>query len=135
MIVATTESKNTGDLNDAADRVYGRGYSPENQDKYNDGLNYRELKYFKKYLVAGINQDWIDEVVDEKEGSIDLLPEPLADQYNTFRNEGLRIKANDLLVPVGRWRTYLFKNDRVDISQDPWILTDCGYTKEIGLEI
>jgi hypothetical protein len=64
------------ELNHAADRVYGNGYSAENQTEY-EGLNYRELKHFKPCLVAGTNQDWIDQVIDEREGSTNLLPEPL----------------------------------------------------------
>ena len=87
------------DLNDAADHVYGRGYSAENQDKYNDGLNYRELKYSKKYLVAGTNQDWIDEVIDEKEGSIDLLPGPLVDEYNTGKDAKQETKQDGHVLP------------------------------------
>jgi hypothetical protein len=64
-----------------------------------------------------------------------LLPEPLVDEYNTRKEQGLTIEANDLLVSVGRWRAYLFTNDRIDISQDPWVLLDCSYSKEVGLEI
>jgi hypothetical protein len=79
---------------------------------------------------------WIEEIIDEREGTIELLPEPLARGYNTLKNQGLTIEANDLLVPVGRWRLpYLFDNNRIDKSQDPWVLTDCRYTKELGLEI
>jgi hypothetical protein len=48
----------------------------------------------------------------------------------------LIIKANNLIVPVGRWMLpFLLQDDRIDKSQDPWVLTDCRYTKEIGLEI
>jgi len=39
-------------------------------------------------------------------------------------------------VPVGKWRERdLFNEERIDTSQDPWILLDCKYSKEIGLEI
>jgi hypothetical protein len=124
------------ELNQAADRVYGNGYNADNQEQYSEGLNYKQLKEFKRYLVAGTNEDWIDQVIDEKEGSIELLPEPLAEEYNTLKQQRLTIEANNLLVPVGRWRLpYLLKNGRIDTSQDPWILTDCNYSKEIGLEI
>jgi hypothetical protein len=92
------------DLNHAADRVYGKRYSPDNQEDYEEGLNYSPIKKFKKYLVAGTNQNRIDEVIDEKEGSIDLLPEPLVNEYTMLKNEGLKIEANNLLVPVGKWR-------------------------------
>lgn len=58
-------------MNYAADvRIYGKGYSPDNQEDYEEALNYPHIKKFKRYLVAGTNQDWIDDVIDEKEGSI-----------------------------------------------------------------
>jgi hypothetical protein len=124
------------DLNHAADRVYGKRYTPDNQEDYEEGLNYSPIKKFKKYLVAGTNQNRIDEVIDEKEGSIDLLPEPLVNEYTLLKNEGLKIEANNLLVPVGKWRgEYLFNDERIDTSQDPWVLLDCKYSKEIGLEM
>jgi CRISPR-associated endonuclease/helicase Cas3 len=124
------------ELNHAADRVYCSGYNADDKREYEDGLNYKQLKQWKRYLVAGTNQDWIDQVIDEKEGTIELLPEPLAREYRTLKQQRLIIEANDLLVPVGRWRLpYLFDNNRIDTSQDPWVLTDCRYTKELGLVI
>ena len=120
----------------AADRVYGKGYSPKNQDDYEDGLNYSRIKDFRKHLVAGIYQNWIDDVIDKNEGSKDMLPEPLVIEYNRRINEGLKIEANDLLVPVGKWRWgYLFNDRRIDDSQEPWLVLDCAYSEEIGLEI
>jgi hypothetical protein len=76
-------------------------------------------------------------VIDDKEGSVNLLPEPLVEEYYILKKQGLTIEADNLLVPVGRWRAYLFKDEskRIDKSQDPWVLLDCNYSKEIGLEI
>jgi len=41
------------DLNQAADRVYGKDYSCDNKVEYEEGLNYNRLKKFKKFLIAG----------------------------------------------------------------------------------
>lgn len=124
------------DSNQAANRVYGKGYNSDDKDDYEKGLNYVELKHFKKCLIAGTDQRWIDEVIYEKEGSIDLLPEPLVEEYYALKKQGLIIKANNLIVPVGRWMLpFLLEGYRIDKSQDPWILTDCRYTKELGLKI
>ena len=124
------------ELNDAADRVYGNGYSDLDRAAYEEGLNYEPLKYFKRYLVAGTNEDWIDQIIDEKEGTIELLPEPLKAKYSTLKDSKKTIESNDLLVPVGRWRLgSLFDDNRIDKLQDPWVLTDCRYTEELGLEI
>lgn len=58
------------DLNDAADCIYGNGYKGDDKKDYKDGLNYKPLKYWKKYLVAGTDrEDWIREIIDEKDGS------------------------------------------------------------------
>ncbi len=120
------------DLNEAANRVYGECYNPDDQDDYQKGLNYEELKHFKKCLIAGTDQYWIDEVIDEKEGSIDLLPESLVEEYSILKRQGLIIKANNLIVPVGKWMLpFLLQDNRIDKSQDPWVLTDCRYTKEL----
>jgi hypothetical protein len=35
------------------------------------------LKKFKENLVAGTDQDWIEEVIDEQEGTVGLLPQEL----------------------------------------------------------
>lgn len=124
------------ELNSAADDVYGNGYNGDDKVEYEDGLNYDRLKYWKRYLVAGTNQDWIDEVIDKQEGSEELLPKPLLGEYSMLKQKGLTIEANDLLVPVGRWRlSYLFNEGRIDTSQDPWFLTGCRYSREIGLEV
>jgi CRISPR-associated endonuclease/helicase Cas3 len=123
------------ELNDAADRVYGNGYGDKDRAEYEDGLNYGPLKYFKRYLVAGTNEDWIDEIIDKQEGSVDLLPMPLVEEYRTLKDRGRMIEANNLLVPVGRWMLSYFDENRIDKSQDPWVLTGCKYTKDVGLEI
>ena len=72
-------------------------------------------------------------MIDEKEGTIDLLPESLVGEYSALKH---MIEANDLLVPVGRRRLLdLFDNNRIDMLQDPWVLSGCRYTKELGLEL
>jgi hypothetical protein len=129
-------------LNQAADDVYGSGYTGDDLSNYNDGLNYKQLKQFRRYLKAGTSEDWIDVVIEPKEGTVELLPEPLAKQYSDLKSEGLTIAANDLLVPVGRWIIPgLIKDGRLDSEiepgsrSDPWLLKDCKYSTEAGLEL
>ena len=125
------------DLSNAADLIYGSGYKGDDKKDYKDGLNYKPLKCWKKYLVAGTDrEDWIREIIDEKDGSTELLPEALVGEYRTLKEQGLTIQANDLLVPIGDWRLpYLFNKNRIDKTQDPWVLTGCRYTKVIGLVV
>ncbi len=119
------------DLNSAADRVYGKGYDSEKQAEYNEGLNCIDIKN----MLAGSNRDWVEDIIDDKEGAIEVLPEPLLDRYDSKVKEGLVIEAFGLCVPVAKWRLgYLFKENRLDREHDPWIIRDCQYSNEVGLE-
>jgi CRISPR-associated endonuclease/helicase Cas3 len=129
-------------LNEAADDVYGSGYTGDDMRNYKDGLNYKQLKQFRRYLKAGTSEDWIDVVIEPNEGTIELLPESLYKQYSDLKAEGLTIAANDLLVPVGRWMIPgLIKDGRLDSETepgsrlDPWLLKGCKYSREVGLEL
>jgi CRISPR-associated endonuclease/helicase Cas3 len=126
------------ELNDAADKVYGSGYTDKDKKEFDRGLNYEKLKYFNKYLVAGTNQNWIDEVIDKQEGTSEVLPEQLQVEYNDLRNAGKIIEANDLLVPVSNRRIkQLFEDNLIidDRDIDLWILTGCSYNSEVGLDL
>jgi CRISPR-associated endonuclease/helicase Cas3 len=124
------------DLNAAADDVYGSGYNADDQAKYKQGLDYEQLKEFKRCLVAGTSENWIDVAIEKNEGTVELLPEPLAAQYDALKQDHLTVAANDLLVPVGIWLIPgLVKYGRLDTEQDPWKLSGCRYSKQMGLEI
>jgi hypothetical protein len=72
------------------------------------------------YLSINTNQDLIDRLMDGEDGTIELLPEPLAGGYKTLKQHGLTVDANGLLGPVGRWRlSYLSDSDTIGTSQDP----------------
>ena len=129
-------------LNEAADDVYGSGYTGKDLSEYNEGLNYKQLKQFRRCVKAGTSEDWIDVVIEPNEGTVELLPEPLYKQYSDLKAEGLTIAANDLLVPVGRRMIPgLIKDGRLGSETepgstlDPWLLKDCKYSREVGLEL
>jgi len=129
-------------LNQAADDVYGSGYTGRDLSDYKDGLNYKQLKQFRRYLKAGTSENWIDVVIEPNEGTVELLPEHLAKRYSDCKAHDLTIAANDLLVPVGRWMIPgLIEDGRLDSETepgsrlDPWLLKDCKYSKEMGLEL
>ena len=74
-------------LNDAADHVYGKGYNHDNQVEYNEGLHCIQIED----MVAGTNRDWVEDIIKDNEGSVEVLPEPLVDEYNIKKKEGLII--------------------------------------------
>lgn len=90
------------ELNHAADRIYGNGYRGDDKIDYEDGLNYNPLKYWKENLVAGTDkEEWIREIIDDldvREGTKELPPEPLIEEYRSPKERGRTIEANDLLA-------------------------------------
>ncbi|MGC2685558.1 MAG: hypothetical protein WA323_27185 [Candidatus Nitrosopolaris sp.] len=67
---------------------------------------------------------------------ISLFISNLTIEYDIKKKEGLTIEALGLCVSVGRWQlAYLFKENQVDTSHDPWTLRGCKYSSELGLEI
>jgi hypothetical protein len=80
-------------------------------------------------------------VIEPKEGTVELPPKPLYKLYSDLKAEGLITAAKDLLVPVGRWMMpHLIKDGRLNGEEpgsrlDPWLLKDCKYSKEVGLEL
>lgn len=121
------------DLIQAADRVYLDGYSDEDKFRYEQALNHPLIKDFEKNLVAGVNYDWVEDVIDRADGTIELLPISLLAKYKELEDEGLTIEANDLLVPVRIGKTYALA-DYIDKSNDPWIIK-LPYSETTGLNL
>lgn len=88
------------ELVEAVDRVYSDGYSKENQFKYEQAVNHPRINKFEENLVAGTHHKWVDEVMAESDGTEEILPISLLDEYRRLDAEKLSIEANDLFVPV-----------------------------------
>jgi len=121
------------DLVEAANRVYGGGYFGEDLQKYNDALNHSLFKRFKERLVAGSHNDWTEEVIDKSDGTVDLLPCSLKEQYRELLSSGLWLGADRLLVPV-RTVSLHYLDEFVDRSFDPWIIKK-PYSPTLGLSL
>jgi CRISPR-associated endonuclease/helicase Cas3 len=121
------------DLVSAADRVYSQGYSNESKFRYEEALNHPLIRDFEKNLVAGINYEWVEDVIDRADGTIDLLPLSLHAMYEKLEDEGLTIEAANLLVPVRTGKSYALA-EYVDKSHDPWIIK-MPYSETIGLNL
>lgn len=121
------------DLIQAADRVYSHGYNDEDKSRYEQALNHSLIKDFEKSLVAGVSYNWVEDVVDRADGTIELLPISLLAKYKELEEEGLTIEADDLLVPVRIGKIYALA-DYIDKSNDPWIIK-LPYSETTGLNL
>jgi len=83
-----------------ADEVYGDGYDPDQRREYEEGLTHKDLVEFDKRATAGAHEEWVDAVLERAEGTVDVLPECLRNEYCQLMKQGLWIEAQSLLVPV-----------------------------------
>jgi CRISPR-associated endonuclease/helicase Cas3 len=121
------------DLNLAADTVYKDGYSSEQMAKYEGALNHPRLREFEKDLIAGTHSNTTDIIIDKMEGKRDLLPTSLIDEYRRLDEQGLRIEANDLMVPTRkRLFGWLTKDGTIDTTHEPWTINN-DYSSEVRL--
>jgi len=121
------------DLVEVANHVYQDGYIGEDLQQYKDALNHPLIKRFKEKLVAGCHNDWIEEVIDKSDGTIDLLPSSLKEEYRELLSSGLWLEADSLLVPV-RTASLSWLSEAVDRSFDPWVINK-PYSPTIGLSL
>ncbi|MDR2204356.1 MAG: CRISPR-associated helicase Cas3' [Nitrososphaerota archaeon] len=122
------------DLVKAADKIYQDGYSGDELKRYQNAINHPVIKKFKEELVAGCHEDWTEDVIDKSDGTIELLPFSLRQQYNDALSSGLWIKANQLLVPVRVDSLFSYLKDFVDKNSDQWIIKK-PYSSVTGLDL
>lgn len=123
-----------GDLVDRADTVYGDGYGKEEQRDFLAGLENTSLTQFNRYAVAGTHDDWIEQVLEKAEGTEDILPECLRDEYIRLMERGLWVEAKSLLVPVRLG--HLRKNPQIILDKaDDVTVVRLTYDPHLGLQI
>jgi len=121
------------DLVEAADAVYGDGYSGNDLKKFRDALSHRLIMDPERSWVAGAHEEWIESLIEKSEGSLEVLPESLYPEYKRRLDVGLTIEANMLLVPIRRGGlSYLHEYIIPGNSNRPWIIKK-PYSSERGL--
>lgn len=120
-------------LVDAADRVYANGYNEENESLFQQALNHPLIKDFQDNLTAGVHRDWVQDLIEKSDGTVEVLPVSLYNEYKEYEQQGLKIEADNLLVPM-RFRSLFSVGEYVDFSSEPW-MTNLSYSKETGLEL
>ncbi len=119
------------DLALAADTVYRGGYIGEDKSNFDQGFNHPDIVEFEQRLLAGAHQPWVEQLIDNTDGSIEVLPHSLRDKYDNRMQKGLWIEANALFVPV---RIYYWKKvkNKLKLENDFWII-NCSYSSDRGL--
>jgi CRISPR-associated endonuclease/helicase Cas3 len=121
------------DLIAVADKIYGDGYQGEDKEKFEEGFSHPDIAKFRENFLAGAYQKWIDDIIDQTDGIVEVLPDSLHNEFERRKEEGLWIEADSLLVPV-RVRKIFALKDLIDKKKDPWLIY-YKYSHEMGLVI
>jgi len=121
------------DLIEVANQVYQSGYCDEDRQQYNNALNHPLIKEFREKLTAGCHNDWTEEIIDESDGTIEVLPSSLKQEYTEALSEGRWLDADRLLVPI-RTSNLSYLVEYLDKNFDPWIIKK-QYTPIRGLSL
>lgn len=87
-------------LIDVADMVYVDGYDKTEREEFERALNYPELKDFDEHTIAGVYRNWIEEVIEGTDQSIEVLPNVCYKEYVSLRKDKRWIEAGMLLVSL-----------------------------------
>jgi CRISPR-associated endonuclease/helicase Cas3 len=121
------------DLVDAANHVYADGYRGEDKQAFNEGFNHPDIIDFEGRLLAGAHQDWVEQVIESTDGTVEMIPACLVDEYKARRQKGLWIEANALLVSI-RVKSLGTLKANLNTASDPWVLNR-PYSSAKGLEL
>lgn len=121
------------DLIESSNRVYQKGYCGEDLARYNNALNHRLLKNFKETLLAGSHNDWTEDIINQSDGTMEVLPRCLSPLYEKYQSNGLWLESNMLLVPI-RTGSLFYLSQFIEKTHDPWII-DRPYSYSEGLSL
>lgn len=119
------------DLVEASNRVYSAGYQGDDKIIYEEGLNHPDIKDFEGNILAGAHQQWVEQIIDKSDGTLEILPAVLKDEYDEKEDQGLLLEANDLLVPVRVGSVQKIKK-YLDTTKDIWVINQ-PYSERLGL--
>jgi CRISPR-associated endonuclease/helicase Cas3 len=124
-------------LIEAGDMVYADGYDKAESEEFERALNYPELKDFDENTIAGIYRNWIEDVIEGTDQSIEVLPRKYYKEYIDLRKNKQWIEADMLLVPIriNQFGMFLSKGYIERIQQEDGVFTiTAPYDPLIGLQ-
>ncbi len=84
----------------AGNNVYQDGYNKEEQEIFKNAVGNQDVINFEENMVVGSHRDWAEDVIEQTDKSIEVLPLELLQEYQKRKKEGLWLSANNLLVPI-----------------------------------
>lgn len=124
-------------LIEAADIVYAEGYDETQREEFERALNYPELKDFDENTIAGVYRNWVEDVIEGTDQSIEVLPKTYSEKYVDLRKNKRWIEANLLLVPLIKQFSMLMSKgyiERIREDEGVYVIT-APYDSKIGLQV
>lgn len=122
-------------LTDLVDEVYGEGYPPTAMEDFHNGNGNPHVNNFESEIIAGAHRQWTDDILNQSDGQIDVLPDSLLTEFIELREQKRFIEAAQLLVPIRvgqKFKALGMDALRYDQNLREFITT-LGYSSEIGL--
>jgi ribulose bisphosphate carboxylase small subunit len=123
------------ELVEIADKVYDIGYEYEDLKEFNEGLWNEDINNFEEKVVAGAHRDWVEDIIEKSDRTIDVLPIENLKEYEDYMEEGLFIEANMLLVPIHISTFYKLKQKNLVVQTELATIVDSHYDKNKGLVV
>ena len=116
------------DLTEICNTVYEAGYVGKDKRNFEELLNHKLFTSFEHEVVAGEHYDWIEQVIEDKDGRADLLPKCLKKDHSKLIRDKRWLDADALLINsyTSNLAAYLEKSD------DPWMV-NLNYDSKNGL--
>lgn len=126
-----------GALVQIVDEVYCNGYTGTALDEFNRGNDNKDISQFRTRIVPGTYCPWTDDLFDQTDGQVEVLPDILLERFTTLRKQQCYVEAEQLLVPIRIGQKFkalkagaLFYNE----SLREWV-TSLSYSSELGLDL
>jgi hypothetical protein len=115
-------------LIDIANQVYEKGYKGDELELFEQALHNPNFEKLEEKLIAGIHQDWADEIFDDKDGRVEILPGCYEQDYAAAIKSGNWLEATSMLVSLSYQVIEGMRNKNrenfrsVDVSAEPWVI-------------
>lgn len=125
------------DLVRIVDEVYRDGYVGPALDEFKRGLGNQDISQFRQRIIPGSYRSWVDDILDQTDGQIEVLPDVLTEEYDERCENREYIGAELLLVPIRIGQK--FKAEKMGAlyydEERREHITTLGYSSSLGLDL